>query len=279
MSTETTNGTVKVVPQGASGVGNTTTTPRKRVNPAKRWCFTLNNYTDIDIGAIKDMYKAFARYGVYGLEVGTKGTPHVQGYVEFKKKVRPIGLLTKKVHWELARGKRWHNVQYCTKDCDGYYFPPKYNITIELYDWQRKCVDILSKDPDERSIYWIWEPEGCAGKTVFQKYLFTTLKKDIVIVSGKAMDMKYAIVKYLEENGRTPEIVLVNIPKCSGNHLSIAGMESIKDMFFYCGKYEGGMVCGPNPHVMVFANEAPQMEDVLSKDRIKEIYIGQAHSD
>ena len=55
--------------------------------------------------------------------------------------------------------------------------------------------------------------------------------------------------------------------------MSIAALESIKDMFFYSGKYEGGMVCGPNPHVMVFANEPPEY-GILSKDRVKELYIG-----
>jgi len=50
--------------------------------------------------------------------------------------------------------------------------------------------------------------------------------------------------------------------------MSYTGMEEIKDMFFYSGKYEGGMVCGRNPHVMVFANEPPDY-DKMSANRWK----------
>ena len=43
-------------------------------------------------------------------------------------------------------------------------------------------------------------------------------------------------------------------------------------MFFFSGKYEGGMVCGPNPHVLIFANDEPDTHK-MSADRwiIKEL--------
>lgn len=39
-------------------------------------------------------------------------------------------------------------------------------------------------------------------------------------------------------------------------------------MLFYSGKYEGGMVCGPSPHLCIFANERPDLIK-LSSDRWK----------
>lgn len=74
------------------------------------------------------------------------------------------------------------------------------------------------------------------------------------------------------ENYALPEVILINIPRVNKNHVSISGIEQIKDMFFFSPKYEGGMICGPSPHVMIFANE-PMESGKLSCDRIKEIYI------
>jgi hypothetical protein len=50
--------------------------------------------------------------------------------------------------------------------------------------------------------------------------------------------------------------------------VSFQGLEEIKDMLFYSGKYEGGMVCGPCPHMCIFANEPPELEK-FSSDRWK----------
>jgi len=37
-------------------------------------------------------------------------------------------------------------------------------------------------------------------------------------------------------------------------------------MYFYSGKYEGGMICGNCPHVLIFANE-PRDTSKLAHDR------------
>jgi len=50
-------------------------------NPAKRWVFTLNNYTDEDISALADAStvnggETFS-YLVFGREVGESGIPYL----------------------------------------------------------------------------------------------------------------------------------------------------------------------------------------------------------
>lgn len=86
-------------------------------------------------------------------------------------------------------------------------------------------------------------------------------------MSGKSADVKNGIVEYIKKNDTTPELVLMNIPKSfNTEYLSYEALENIKDMYFYSGKYEGGMVCGNCPHLFVFSNETPDYSK-LSKDR------------
>lgn len=82
-----------------------------------RWCFTLNNYAETDLPSI---LKWNARYLVVGSEVSETGTPHLQGFVIFKKNYRMAGLkkLLPTAHWELARGNSTQAAEYCKKDGD-----------------------------------------------------------------------------------------------------------------------------------------------------------------
>ena len=142
---------------------------------------------------------------------------------------------------------------------------------MDLYDWQKTIIKKIKEVPDDRSIYWFWEPEGCRGKTTFQKYIYLNFD-NVIVLSGSAHDMKNGIVQYKERMGVLPKIVLINIPRSKSGFVSYTGIEEIKDMFFFSGKYEGGMVCGPNPHVLIFANDEPDTHK-MSADRwiIKEL--------
>jgi len=251
----------------------------KRPNPALSWIFTWNNYPENwkDILVPGFQQNKWLTGYIAGEEIApTTGTPHIQGYIEFHKdhKSRPMGLLPKQVKWITARGSNEHNFNYCSKDGSFVHWgtcqPPKppYSINIELRIWQQNIHQICEQDPDDRTIYWYWEPEGCKGKTTFQKWLFLN-HKGVIVVSGKASDMKNGVIEYEEKHGDLPTIVIINIPRCQDtDHVSWQGIEEIKDMFFFSPKYHGGQVCGPNPHVFIFSNEAPPLYK-LSEDRWK----------
>ena len=65
--------------------------------------------------------------------------------------------------------------------------------------------------------------------------------------------MKNGVVEYQKTNSCLPEIVLLNIPRSfNSDYLYNTGVEEVKDMFFYSGKYEGGMVDGNSPHLIIF---------------------------
>ena len=261
-----------IVPLSSKAGGNTKTPAKKQISPSKRWCFTLNNYTPEDISSITYIIKYRCSLGIIGCEVGAEGTPHLQGYFEFNKKSRPKGIFgNERIHFEKCKGNRNANIEYCSKEgnvCFRHNVPEPYKVDISLNIWEQFIKDdILDQKPDDRSIYWFWEETGCAGKTTFQKWIFQNYP-NVIITSGKIGDMKNCVLTYIQNTNMYPKYVLVNIPRVNNGNVSIAGLECIKDMFFYSPKYEGGQVCGPNPHIIVFANEEPEYHK-LSEDRLK----------
>lgn len=251
---------LQIVPDSSGNLGNT----KYQIPPSKHWFLTWNNYPE----NWEDYFVKNSSISSYilGKEMSGTGTPHIQGNVSFKNKVRPKKSFPDSIHWEKTK-KIQNAVEYCSKEKDyiikGYTLPFSQKIE-NLYAWQEALCEMLREPADDRTISWIWEPKGCSGKTTFQKYVFCNFPK-VVVLSGKGNDMFYTISQYQKDNGYLPEVVLINIPR-SVEHISWNGIESIKDMFFYSGKYEGGMVCGKCPHVVIFANVAPKLE-VLSQDR------------
>lgn len=87
--------------------------------PKKSYTFTLNNYTDEEYNSICSVLRDEGSYGIIGKEVGESGTPHLQGYVLFK---RPFHFKTIKdrylirCHIEVAAGSADANKRYCSKD-------------------------------------------------------------------------------------------------------------------------------------------------------------------
>lgn len=79
--------------------------------------FTVNNYTDDDIGIIHGSLDNFS-YLIYGKEVGESGTPHLQGYAELNKK-KTLNALKKifpRAHIESRNGTARQASDYCCKD-------------------------------------------------------------------------------------------------------------------------------------------------------------------
>ena len=144
-----------MAPSGSEKSGNT-----KRIPASKRWCFTLNNYGEDEWLQILNSLKEKGNF-IMGREVGEQGTPHIQGYVEFHTKCRPLECIkNKRIHWEKAKGNQEDNIKYCSKDKD---FETNLELPYDplqgliLKDWQQEIVDIC-KDPslDKRTIHWYW---------------------------------------------------------------------------------------------------------------------------
>jgi len=82
-------------------------------------CFTINNYTEATIGHLRQFgTKDKVRYLVWGKEVGEKGTPHLQCYVELHTQIA-MGAFKKAVggacHLSERNGSAKEAAGYCKK--------------------------------------------------------------------------------------------------------------------------------------------------------------------
>lgn len=98
------------------------------MNKSNRFCFTKNNWSDLDVALWNDenVWTKF-KYSCFGFEVGKSGTPHLQGYFEFENntklrlsavqtRIQGLGLMG--YHVEIAKGTGIQNYTYCSKDGD-----------------------------------------------------------------------------------------------------------------------------------------------------------------
>ena len=137
---------------------------KKQISPSKRWCFTLNNYTNEHVDLISSIVPIVCNKYIVGKEVGKSGTPHLQGFLEFKDKVRPLSKIPiKEVHWEKARGNDMSQ-NYCGKDGDIILInnipKPVALMTYDLLREQQKLIADKYKIEEDplfgRKVHWYW---------------------------------------------------------------------------------------------------------------------------
>lgn len=246
----------------------------KQISPSKHWCFTLNNYTIEDIEFICSN-SSIERY-IFQEETGEKGTPHLQGYLQFKTKKRPFSVFKSKLyHWEKTKDIK-SSIAYCQKEDTrtGKVFtkgikikkPLKCLKKEQLYEWQKEIVDLVQTEPNDRDIHWYWETEGNVGKSAMVRYL--CIRHDAIIVSGKSADIKYQIKQYVDKWDTGPEIIIYDIPRTAENYVNYGALEEVKNGLFASNKYESDMIIINPPHFLCFANFEPSY-DKVSLDRWK----------
>lgn len=215
---------------------------------------------------LSQLLKGFCKKFTFQKEKGEKtGYEHWQIAISLKNKEywqTVKNLFPASAHIEGARdGFKAFN--YCCKDetrIEGpYNEKSKFLRTIEnLLPWQKRCKDILLKEPDDRTIYWVWDKSGSKGKTVFCKYMAIKHKAE-VLNNGGFGDLAYAI-------SDEPEIVLFNLPRTIEERVNYGAIEAIKDGMIFSPKYESKTKIFNNPHVMIFANFEPNFS-AMSSDR------------
>lgn len=230
----------------------------------------------------------------------TTGRPHLQGYLEFRQRVRPIGRwrgIPRSIHWHQVRGSkvdRIRSMEYCLRlskrTPGGLYFekgcgalralalPPHHRLRNavhleELRPWQTKIYQLFAEEcePMCRKIYWFWETKGGVGKSILAKAFVDN--RDALVVMGKSSDVLNGVWNYLDKKKKGPDLIVWDIPRSvDEKYISYQALESLKNGLFFNSKYEAGMARIDTPHICCFANQPPDKTH-LSEDRwvIKEL--------
>jgi len=248
--------------------GNTKTPSFKQISPSIRWTLTLNNYTEDEIIYTSSICSKYCKYAVIEKEIGENGTPHLQGYIEFKTKSRPCSVFNKidRYHFEKAKESREINDTYCSKDKNVIISigrPKPIKIITNLYEWQENIIKMMETEPDDRKVFWFWDEVGNIGKTQFIKYCI--VKHKILYCNGGKMSDIMNLV--FNQDMNETSCVMFNIPRANEGHVSYSALESIKDGLVCNTKYETGVKVFNSPHLFVFANFPPSDETKLSRDR------------
>lgn len=257
--------------QLAQGIlGNTK--PKSQAKKHRRWCFTLNNYKIKEADILAHYFIENSKYYIIGKEIGEKGTPHLQGYIEFDN-ARHLTALKKihnKIHWEVAKGTREENFKYCSKENKFITNDPIHSQLLEYKNitwknWQKDILDKLNGPINNREITWIIDEKGNSGKSFLAKYIYLKNRNECIITNGKATDTFNQILGHIQAN-KEIKTCIIDIPRCMNSYVSYQSIEKIKDGLFYSGKYEGGICCFKPPHIIIFSNEEPDY-DQMSQDR------------
>lgn len=234
--------------------------------------FTWNNYKDNSIEILCNLFNHIAYDFVFQEEVGESGTPHLQGVVSLKKRMRwrEFGLPLN-IHWEKVKCVD-ASYEYCSRPnkrfgkCYSlkYKIPPKLKIIHEsdFYDWQTKLNELLKTEPDDRTINWVWSQNGGVGKSMFCKFLVFHFG---AIVCGKGAYSDIINIIFKADMEQT-NIVIFDLPRNNGNKISYSALEAIKNGMVCNTKYETGAKLFNPPHIIVFSNAEPEYNS-MSDDR------------
>lgn len=265
-------------------------TPAFQESPSLNWSWRMNAswYSPEELIEILDpQCKAFAFQKERGeelTEANPQGYLHYQGCMTLKGKQRQTGILK----WlrkgtELQKTKNLSASKvYCTKEDSRVEGPwikepelrkkagaagaEELRLVKPSKEWQLEIVEMIQQEPDVRSVFWYWEPDGGAGKTQFAKFVCATYGG--LYANGKKADILYAA------SITTNKILIIDIER-DEDKIPYSAMEAVKNGIFFAGKFKSTQVIRNSPHVIVFANRPPDRSR-MSADRwkVKRIVVG-----
>jgi hypothetical protein len=227
-----------------------------------------------------------------------EGKYHYQCCVTTKIRTRKSTLLTKlsssishpqnRIRVDKMNGTWDQAVLYCTKEdsATGAIFRSstmrnKYSgedIAIlqdpdKRYPWQNFIfheifdqIPTSLQAPDDRTIYWITDEEGCSGKSKFTKFCCVHNDAIAKLSFGSAQQLRSAVI-----SAGAKELYILDMPRTLGEDDSLAAVmsvaEDIKNGFVVSSFYgqSSKLIMNP-PHIVIFSNKRPNVK-YLTSDR------------
>lgn len=268
--------------KGDSGrTGTVSVIPVKKGNFKKAaWDFTWHWYTSSDVDELVAWFDddPTIKDFIFQEEIGPKsGIPHLQGGFLFKNArsynavLKYTGdLFTNFKNFSFRKCKKnWYAIKnYCskgrTRKPGGRLWKKAFRVVLdpladlEYRPWQKQLAIDLDGPIDKDKIIWYVDTDGGWGKTTFAKHWCLKYPGKVLYMSGKSADCKYGIASWLEKNPEADlETVFFDYTRSIEMYVSYQAIEEIKNAIFFNSKYESGMVMYNKPHVVVFANFAP----------------------
>jgi len=250
----------------------------------KMFKLTINNYDENVCLKLKEFcycssYSPNLTYSI-GFEVGDETkTPHIQGYLRFQNEIRRSTIknaLDREFYIELVKKNKNQTIQtvdeqnddYCQKEetHEGRRWifpipPPAIKIISKLRPFQKSLEDILTGPVDDGKILWVYDEKGQIGKTDFLRYMHVTHGIPFAY-GGKCGDVMNLVFNakhyYL---GTDKGAMIFNFGRETDmNKVSYKAFEQISDGAIYNSKFEAGCFVCNKPHVLVLANDLPNVK-------------------
>ena len=247
-----------------------------RMTRHRSWCFTINNWTETDMFAVKLLMSTRAAYGVCGRELGdVNEIPHLQGYIRL---TNPLSLEVMKkslvrAHLIVANGSDKENQKYCSKqhcwnewgtisegqgqrndikEVAGLIRSGEVTITDVMFDYPDlylkysrsfekmfNAVQPIRKDPPQ--VHWRYGLAG-TGKT---RYVIDTYGIDNVYIKDGTPWWD----NYTQQN-----VILIDD---FDNNIPYRTLLRILDRYSYQGQVKGGYVQINSPHIYITCEYPP----------------------
>lgn len=270
----------------------------------KKWMMTIMSNPKFELPEaqlVESVFEGLCSEFVFQYEVGEKGMHHYQCAIETKIRKRAKTLISdiasltnhKEFLIQVDRSLDWEKAKiYCSAEEKRLVDTPVYtNIKPKVtydekdililddkekrYPWQNKFMEIFFdedeidyKPCDGRSIHWITDSEGLAGKSTFVKWLHRRYDFNTKVSFGSATQIRTSVV----EKGPM-KMYFIDIPRTLGIDDNLNNTYSALEDTLN-GYVETSMHGNPRellmnpPHVIVFSNGSPN-QDKLSLDRWK----------
>lgn len=239
------------------------------VNQQYKYDFVINNYTEPELLLVNSTLNLMCKKAVYGLEVGEQGTPHIQGYISLKKKAR-ITELSKLPGLARASFRKVRNenalIDYCQKENCVFKigFPVELKVIKELKPWQEEMKSMMLKEPDDRTINWLYDCKTNIGKSAFTKYMVHK-HRAVFFTGGKKADIACQIALE-KQQGRDLNNNMIIIFNYSFEDMEIdyKAFEALKDGLISSSKYKSSGLIFNSPNIWILANTLPD-ENITSR--------------
>jgi hypothetical protein len=131
-----------------------------------------------------------------------------------------------------------------------------------LRTWQHALNNRVNSEPNDRHIYFVYDPEGNQGKSWLTRYWLSTRDDAQFMSVGKRDDLAFSVKV-------DTTLFIFDIPRGHMQYLQYGLLEQLKNRLVYSPKYcSTTKVLKNTPHVVVFANEEPDMT-ALTPDRYR----------